>query len=387
MGQLKKHLLIHRINIQKARSKKQNNGDDIPIIDNVYDLEDEEAAETVFEKLIKNACNLDKDSHWRYTGNSVRTRQRKLQENQINAIGSRKITEFFDKANDMNLNNNEITQSDYASESETEIIEKLSQWEQKLQETEERIQHLIDTNEISKTDKVKYISAIHYIKLLQNYTPKLEASRIVAHIHNGSEYRARCIRAWAKKYLEDDPLPPSQLTSRLVKEYFEKHILPELHIDRAQTISLATSRRWMNKMRFNYKRYKKGVYVDDHKKEDVIVYHWEFLQKMEEYDRLMPKWNDINCEIYEEPNLLPVLGSRRRTAAKKKGLGKELHVSEFPTEMIRRLKDKKGEARVIVETGRSQDENWDGKKLLSQVKNAIGIFERTHPGCIGIWGF
>ncbi|CAG8795347.1 16914_t:CDS:2 [Gigaspora margarita] len=302
--------------------------DDIPIINNAYDLEDEEAAETVLEKLIKNARNLDKDSR------------------------SHKITEFFDKANNMNLNNNEITQSDYASESETEIIEKSSQWEQKLQETEERIQYLIDTNEISKTDKVKYISAIHYIKLLQNNTSKLEASRI------------------ATKF---------QVTPQLVKEYFEKHILPELHIDRAQTIFLATSRHWIIKIRFNYKRYKKGVYFDSHEREDVIVYRREFLQKIEEYDRLMPKWNDINCEIYKEPNLLP--------AAKKKGLEKELHISEFLTKMIRRLKDEEGEARVIVETDRSQDENWDGKKLLSQVKNAIGIFEQTHSGCIGIWAF
>ncbi|CAG8846392.1 23391_t:CDS:1, partial [Gigaspora margarita] len=64
-----------------------------------------------------------------------------------------------------------------------------------------------------------------------------------------------------------------------------------------------------------------------------------------------------------------------------------LHVSEFLTETIRQLKDEEGEARVIVETGRSQDENWDGEKLLSQLKNAIGIFERTHSGCIGIWAF
>ncbi|CAG8856385.1 5064_t:CDS:2, partial [Gigaspora margarita] len=68
-------------------------------------------------------------------------------------------------------------------ESETEIIEKLSQWEQKLQETEERMQHLIDTNEISKTDK----------------------------------YYARCIRAWAKKCLKGDPLPPSQHGKHLSK--------------------------------------------------------------------------------------------------------------------------------------------------------------------------
>ncbi|CAG8668432.1 31322_t:CDS:2 [Gigaspora margarita] len=113
-------------------AKKKNNGDNIPIIDNAYDFEDDEAAETVFEKLTKNACNLDKDSYWKYTGNS-----------------------FFDKANDMNLNNNEITQSDYTSKSETEIIEKSSQWDQKLQEPEKRIQHLINTNKTSKTDKVK----------------------------------------------------------------------------------------------------------------------------------------------------------------------------------------------------------------------------------------
>ncbi|CAG8752402.1 39818_t:CDS:2, partial [Gigaspora margarita] len=341
-----------------SRSKKQNNRDDIPIIDNAYNLEDEEAAETVFEKLIKNARNLDKNSR------------------------SHKITEFFDKVNDMNLNNNKITQSDYANESETEIIEKLSQWEQKLQETKERIQHLINTNEVLKTDKVKYISAIHYIKLLQNNTPKLEASRIVAHIYNGT---------WAKKYLEDDPLSPSQ---------YEKHL----------SKSLLHDERWINKMRFNYKKYKKSVYVDSYKRKDVIVYCREFLQKIEEYDRLMPKWNDINCEIYEEPNFLS--GEKKyiliihdecvfhtndgtyefwdpeeEQPLRKKGLGKELHVSEFLTETIRRLKDEEGEARVIVETDGSQDENWNEKKLLSQVKNAIGIFERMHPECIGIWAF
>ncbi|CAG8737877.1 3027_t:CDS:2, partial [Gigaspora margarita] len=357
---LKKHLLIRRINIQKARSKKKNNRDDIPIIDNAYDLENKEVAETVFEKLIKNALN------------------------------------------DMNLNNDEITQSNYTSESETEIIKKSLQWEQKLQETEERIQYLIDTNETSKTDKVKYISVIHYLKLLQNNTPKLEASRIVAHIHNGGEYCAKCIRAWAKKCLEGDPLPLSQCEKHpsksllydkyislkianylqatkfqvnlwLAKEYFEKHIPPELHIDQAQTITLTTSRCCMKKMEFNYKKYKKSVYVNGHKKEDIIVYHREFLQKMEEYDRLIPKWN-INCEIYKEPNLL--LGEKKHIlitynecvfyANDGTRLGKELHVSEFLTEAIKQLKDEEREARVIVETGGNQDENWDREKLLSQ---------------------
>ncbi|CAG8769261.1 20481_t:CDS:2, partial [Gigaspora rosea] len=61
---------------------------------------------------------------------------------------------------------------------------------------------------------------------------------------------------------------------------------------------------------------------------------------------------------------------------RKKGLRKGLHISEFLTKTIRRLKDKKGE-----------NENWNGEKLLSQVKNAIEIFEQMHPGCIEIWVF
>ncbi|CAG8668435.1 24668_t:CDS:2 [Gigaspora rosea] len=55
--------------------------DDLPIIDSAYDLEDDEVVETVFEKLIQNTQNIDiesKNSCWRYTGNSTRTRQRKL---------------------------------------------------------------------------------------------------------------------------------------------------------------------------------------------------------------------------------------------------------------------------------------------------------------------
>ncbi|CAG8758589.1 10276_t:CDS:2 [Gigaspora margarita] len=242
MGQLKKHLLIRRINVQKVRSKRNNNKDDIPIIDDAYDLEDEEAVETVFEMLIKNAHNIgnkNKNSCWRYTGSSVRTRQQKLQENRINAIGSYRITEFFSKANSMNLNDNEIMdnlQSDYESESksETEIMEESSQWEQKLQETEKRIQYLIDTSEISKTDK-------------------------------------------AKKCLEGDPLP---LTQR------EKHPSKSLLHDEYVSLRIA---------------------------------------------------NYLQATKFQA---IPLL-----------------------------------------------DENWDGEKLLSQVKNAIRIFERTHPECIRIWAF
>ncbi|CAG8843370.1 34909_t:CDS:2, partial [Gigaspora margarita] len=72
---------------------------------------------------------------------------------------------------------------------------------------------------------------------------------------------------------------------------------------------------------------------------------------------------------------------------RKKRLRKGLYVSEFLVETIRRLKDEEGEARLIMQFGANHDGYWDGQKLLSQVKNAIEIFEKTHLGYIGVWAF
>ncbi|CAG8802283.1 8666_t:CDS:2, partial [Gigaspora rosea] len=156
---------------------------------------------------------------------------------------------------------------------------------------------------MSKTDKVKYTSVIHYIRLIQHNSSKTKASQFVATIHNGDVYLARCISAWGKDA-------------------------------------------W---------KYQKGIYMDGHKREDIVAYHKVFLQDMKKYERLMLKWNGINCDVCEEPNLLP--------------------------ETIGRLKDEEGEARSIMQLGVNNDGYWDGKKLLFQVKNALLIFERTQLEC------
>ncbi|CAG8844281.1 5085_t:CDS:2, partial [Gigaspora margarita] len=72
---------------------------------------------------------------------------------------------------------------------------------------------------------------------------------------------------------------------------------------------------------------------------------------------------------------------------RKKGLRKELHVSEFLVETIGRLKDEEGETRLIMQLGTNHDGYWDRHKLLPQVKNGIEIFERTYPRYIGVWAF
>ncbi|CAG8530208.1 16373_t:CDS:2 [Cetraspora pellucida] len=91
--------------------------------------------------------------------------------------------------------------------------------------------------------------------------------------------------------------------------------------------------------------------------------------KIKEYERLMPKWIDINCEVCEEPHLLSA--PKGEQLLRKKELGKGLHISKFLVETIGRLKDEEEEASLMMQL----------------VKKAIEIFERSHPRCVGVWAF
>ncbi|CAG8764380.1 18448_t:CDS:2, partial [Acaulospora morrowiae] len=138
-----------------------------------------------------------------------------------------------------------------------------------------------------------------------------------------------------------------QVNPQLIKQFFENQIFPELHIDQAQTISLSTAQH-------GYER------------DDIVAFCQKFLQEIEKYEKLMPKWNDINCEVCEELYLLP---------------DEQKHI------FITYDEYREGEARVIIQFGANNDGYWDGKKLLLQLKNVITIFEWTHSGYIGVWVF
>ncbi|CAG8763271.1 25694_t:CDS:2, partial [Dentiscutata erythropus] len=126
---------------------------------------------------------------------------------------------------------------------EKKEAEKFRKQKQKLQETEKRIQSLINATEMSKADKMKYVSVIYYIRLLQYESSKIEASQVVATIHNGgnllspSQYGKHPSQLLL--YDEDVSLKIAnylkatkfKVNSRLVKQYFENNILPELYIN------------------------------------------------------------------------------------------------------------------------------------------------------------
>ena len=77
----------------------------------------------------------------------------------------------------------------------------------------------------------------------------------------------------------------------------------------------------------------------------------------------------------------------------KKGRGQLIHVSDFICSQTGRLVllDKDGEivqdARKIIFPGSNGDPWWDNDQLMVQVKNAIKVFEASHPGCQAVFIF
>ncbi|CAG8463680.1 8855_t:CDS:2, partial [Acaulospora morrowiae] len=198
MGRLKKNIFICRANAERARKRKKpsdsnkdvsksnddilDNNNDMPINNNnEYDLEKEEVA----KELKIATIGSHKISQF---FNQVDGQENNKMDNQKdNRADSQK-----DSKEDSKTNNQEDDQQlDY--ESESNLTEGSLQWKQRLQETTQRVQCIIDKAKILKSDKVKYTSVIYYIQLLQHNMPKIEASRIVAKIYNGGEYCAKCI--------------------------------------------------------------------------------------------------------------------------------------------------------------------------------------------------
>jgi hypothetical protein len=174
-----------------------------------------------------------------------------------------------------------------------------------------------------------------------------------------------------------------------------------------RVIASSTAVRWLKKLGFKYKEYRKGIYNDGHEREDVKRYrNEEFLPRMESYKGQLMEW-DEDLDII--PNPLHLSGEvqplilvtqdestfnandgrhfiwvhEQHKPLRKKGRGQGLHVSDFLTP-IGRLGD--GDAAVILKCG--GDVWWNGERLIDQIVNkAIPAFEAQFPGCKALFAF
>ncbi|GBC07198.1 hypothetical protein RclHR1_00730047 [Rhizophagus clarus] len=153
-------------------------------------------------------------------------------------------------------------------------------------------------------------------------------------------------------------------------------------------------------MGFEFKQFKKGVYIDGYKRPDIIAYRSKFLEQMASYKKLMPKFEDNNLEIQINPDLQENEHLHILQPLRKKGRGKSIHVNNFLCETIGRLQLSEEqklsevsnniphEAKVTMNPGTNNDSWWNIELLVQQIVNhTIPIFEATYHKAVAVFAF
>ena len=187
-------------------------------------------------------------------------------------------------------------------------------------------------------------------------------------------------------------------------------------------IRARTARRWLAKLGFEWKEYKKGIYKDGHERSDVVAYrNSEFLPQFQSIRHLLVTFDDHGNMILpenlapgEKPHL-PIAhdesafrsndGKRQmwiedgNQPLRPKGQGKGIMVSDFihPGGRLR-APDHLSEAEIkafklpdrfataYLEYGK--DNYWTSEKMIRQVLEiALPIFRFAFPGFVGVWIF
>lgn len=79
------------------------------------------------------------------------------------------------------------------------------------------------------------------------------------------------------------------------------------------TIRSRTARRWLHKLGFEYKDVKKDVFVDGHKRSDVVENRQNFLKRMEDLQSYLVEFeSDGTMKAKEYPSDCTVGGRQRR---------------------------------------------------------------------------
>jgi hypothetical protein len=210
-----------------------------------------------------------------------------------------------------------------------------------------------------------------------------------------------------KDFLND--LPKNQITVGKFKMWIEDQLLPTITNTTKQKVSDICVRNWLNKLGYCREKVKKGIYHDGHERPDVVEYRKHFLTKMQTY---LPHFStfggDLNEEtmtetrpsnnidhfvfvvhdksiFYANDGNKTIWIKKGSTVLRKKGQGSDLicacHGSMIDPD------DPANRVREIIHPGKNHDGYWTNEKLNQQVKKAITIFEKLHPGSIAVFAF
>ncbi|KAH9952405.1 hypothetical protein BGW80DRAFT_1452516 [Lactifluus volemus] len=257
-----------------------------------------------------------------------------------------------------------------------------------------------------------------------------EASHATVTMRCESKHHSRKLRVWARSFINDQKEIPENRYGRGNKSVIDdEDLAQEIHLHlqqigkyikaedivqycarteilarlkRTKTISLATARRWLEKMGYRWKKNLKGQYVNGHERPDVVHYRQNvFLPVMEQYEARMRTWVDEHGWDLPRKVGRPIVGwvhdesifyahDRRQTAwyhkdatAKPyaKGEGVSLMVADFVSADYGWLRspDGKESARVVFRPGKNREGYFTNEDILAQVDRAMAILSRYYP--------
>nr|CAG8657135.1 8557_t:CDS:2 [Entrophospora candida] len=253
-----------QIHIAKLAQNKRRSSDPTHV-DNVPNTNDDDMNMNKIENFtIVN--NISIKSRPFYMGNSIRTQQRRSKVLRDAAIGSSKITDFF----------NSQTPNRYQSVDD----DKGDDWKNRIDSVEEALRN----PDLDNGAKSRLTAIGMYFRNLDDGKKKVEASEIVA-VSLGwtKNYKSKCIRAWAKQWIRNNTVPTSMrgkhpkiqslwnhediaaqvgsyirsnkfdITPKNLCEHVNGTILPNIGVDNEdKKISESTAARWLRRLGWKF---------------------------------------------------------------------------------------------------------------------------------------
>ncbi|CAG8464062.1 1376_t:CDS:2 [Cetraspora pellucida] len=281
------------------------------------------------------------------------------------------------------LNEEEAKQLIYENTNNNSISEQLNTLNNRLKNTKN-----INAYEYLRLLAVyKYLNTIFFHEELQS---RIELSfEISQQVFQHGPWMARHICEWSKRWITTGALPiyrqgqrkytqtliddedvqssclhyihtiDERITAKKFQQYIQNNILPHL-TSSCTSILLETARTWLCSLGLVYQQHQQDVYYDGYECLDVVQYRSVFLEKMKNFESLMPQFvgenmdKTINPEISKEQRIHIFVTHDEYTFYAndshpsvwtplsmlplcKKGMGKALMISEFLTETRGRL--------------------------------------------------
>ncbi|CAB4477291.1 unnamed protein product [Rhizophagus irregularis] len=325
------------------------------------------------------------------------------------AAGTEKITNFF-KISNTQVTNPQLSNTDtlevFSSNSESEVVKPYSyKITEKIKDLKEQLEK--QHNQLTVVEYNYKRAIFEYLTLLNN---------------NNGHGRIDISLEVARKIFIDGGIRKQDFntTPALFKKFIDNELFPNIGITKEKFIALTTATRWLNVLGYSFQQYRRGIYYDGHERDDVLQYRKEFLEKMFEHEKYMSKYEGESmdrihpnlpegekerilvvhdeCIFYSNDGKRGLWTKDGEMPLRKKGNGRSIMVSEFLTEVDRRLRLQQTDiekhphvpeaARCYLKPGVNQDGYWTAEHLLEQIEyKAIPIFETLYPDCVAVFAF